>query len=81
MSPLLCDGLANLYGDSTRSITFIQCAPLQSHFSLTLMLLSYYRNETKRVEGGGWFGLYIFGGWRGFGGNEKRDYSYYDKVS
>lgn len=45
-----------------RSITFIQCAPTQSHFSLTLMPLSYYRNETKRVEGGGWFELYIFGG-------------------
>jgi hypothetical protein len=44
------------------------------------MLLSYYRNETKRVEGGGWFGLYMFGGRRGFGGNEKREYSY-DKGS
>ena len=38
-----------------RSIAFIRCADPQSHFSLTLMLLSYYRNETKGVEGGGWF--------------------------
>lgn len=80
MSPLLLWWSSKPIGDSTRSITFIQCAPLQSHFSLTLMLLSYYRNETNRVEGGGWFGLYMFGGWRGFGGNEKRDYSY-DKGS
>jgi hypothetical protein len=49
-----------------QSITFIRCAPPQSHFSLTLMLLSYYRNETKRVEGEGGFGLYMFGG--GMGG-------------
>jgi len=44
------------------------------------MLLCYYGNQTKRVEGGGWFGLYMFGGRGGFGGNEKRVYSY-DKGS